>query len=184
MDLLLAKIDQLQSTLEATQLQVKEHKEDHEKRYLWLEQQVASLDNKCHKIQRASDNMRSSLQSVDFNELMSVPGAVQQLNLKQSTPTSNRSNTLLDNTTSNKLERQVQDLTDKVVQLLSHANEQSEMRNMMWRIDLSLRDCKMHLHLPILIRPAILLQDTVYTLRQGMRHLQSGSQVGTQPVIL
>jgi len=139
MDLLLAKIDQLQSTLEATQLQVKEHKEDHEKRYLWLEQQVASLDNKCHKIQRASDNMRSSLQSVDFNELMSVPGAVQQLNLKQSTPTSNRSNTLLDNTTSNKLERQVQDLTDKVVQLLSHANEQSEMRNMMWRIDLSVK---------------------------------------------
>jgi len=136
---LMLKMEQLQATMEAMKAQVWEHRKVNETHCQWLEDKILSLNNMCYQAQIASETACHGLQGVELSSFMSISSAIQLKKREAVGSASLGQHPTIDKNSVSKLEFQLQDLNRKASQLLSQADQQAEMRNMIQRIDCNLQ---------------------------------------------
>jgi len=132
-------MEQLQATMDAMKAQVWEHRKVNETHCQWLEDKILSLNNMCYQAQIASETACHGLQGVELSSFMSISSAIQLKKREAVGSASLGQHPTIDKNSVSKLEFQLQDLNRKASQLLSQADQQAEMRNMIQRIDCNLQ---------------------------------------------
>jgi hypothetical protein len=160
---ILASIQQMQATMkymhdeqlrfgESLQEQLREHRENGEQQQQWLEQRLNAVERRCEKVERSSDRLCAQVASVDFDEIL--------MNTKKALNSSqayvSRSSGFDDSEAgspgyrapvraagdSKKLEHKVDKLADEVKQLVQQGEETANARQLLWKIDLAVRQMK------------------------------------------
>jgi Ca2+-binding EF-hand superfamily protein len=113
-------------------------------RFTQLEQRIWGLERRSERVEKACDQLRNTFQGADFGELLRLPDslprqvAAQVANTMQGLDSSGMGD-------AKSVRGKVDHLTkvdEKLGALLARAEEQQEMKNMMWRIDLGVRSLK------------------------------------------
>eukprot|EP00928_Gymnodinium_smaydae_P014561 TRINITY_DN15354_c0_g1_i2.p1 TRINITY_DN15354_c0_g1~~TRINITY_DN15354_c0_g1_i2.p1 ORF type:complete len:1119 (-),score=273.74 TRINITY_DN15354_c0_g1_i2:219-3182(-) len=153
----------LASQMEVLKTSIKDNEEAALKRHEVMEQRMFALDRRNERVEKACDQLRNTMQGVDFDELMRMPTRVAE-NVatrvsqvlpggggegRQSMVVATRSGATDNGGNGNNgpasrrvLEDRVEKMAAEVKEVLALAQEASESRKMLWRIDLQLKQMK------------------------------------------
>lgn len=163
--------DQVRNT-EWLQEQFKEHNSRLEDSREWLEQRLNAVERRCEKVERASDRLCAQIQNLDFDELMSNTrkllqggggyggvGAVSQPPPQYASYQSMHSEEAeqameiadaarearfsgMGQEAIRKFDHKLETITQEVKQLVAHSAETSNAQQLLWKIELSVRQLK------------------------------------------
>jgi len=144
-----AELHGLFSTMQDKQQQILEavfgQQQYMEQNHAWMEQRLKDLERRCERVEKASDRVYTTLQGIDFEDMRQDQREMLERSQALSSPggaASTISNQSRVGGPDRRLERQVESLAEQVSTLLAHAEETSEMRRMLWKIDLQLRQLR------------------------------------------
>lgn len=155
----------MQASLDILQDAVMDQRAYIENRDHWLEQKITNLDNRCKKVEALSDRLYQLLHELDVGDLASVPRKVVHAlnthggagNVLQApsrrfnadpeqaaiedgggTPRSGSGS----GRGGTKLEQEIHDISRNVKELLAHAEESTELKKLLWKVDLNVRQMR------------------------------------------
>mmetsp|Transcript_52777 Transcript_52777/g.94891 ORF Transcript_52777/g.94891 Transcript_52777/m.94891 type:complete len:1172 (-) Transcript_52777:100-3615(-) len=164
------QLQMMQASIDNLQDAVMDQRAYIENRDHWLEQKVTNLDNRCKKVEALSDRLYQLLHELDVGDLASVPRkVVHALNTHGGAgnsalqaqarrwPTNGdegdaapaaiedgsgtpRSGSSPGGET--KLDKEIRDISKGVKELLAHAEESTELKKLLWKVDLNVRQMR------------------------------------------
>merc|ERR1719387_2256068 len=104
-----------------------------EQKDAWLDEKLVKTDRRCEKVELLSNRLLDVLDELDVSALASMPGKLEVVRRHTAGPQANVS------PQGTRLQRELQAMNEKVSRVLSLAEEGSEARQLLWRIDVNMR---------------------------------------------
>mmetsp|Transcript_31619 Transcript_31619/g.69236 ORF Transcript_31619/g.69236 Transcript_31619/m.69236 type:complete len:1071 (-) Transcript_31619:108-3320(-) len=131
----------IQTTLDVIIAHLADQKRVADQRHAWLEQRFATTDRRCERIEKTVEQLKGTL-AESFEEMANLMHAQHeimssgQFGHSEGSPTSKRSST---SAMMVHQEKSIDTLREQIAQLLAHAEDATESRKLLWRIDNRLR---------------------------------------------
>jgi len=199
------KVDQ-ERAAEALRHELAEQKRYIEERDTWLEQRLNAIERRCEKVELRNETLIASWNDMDLEEFSKIPNKVESLFKSYLRPgarmftgnegigdgdggrhaRSSSSCDVHDAGDKKAITARIDDLAQKVDQLVAHTEEAAEQRRLLWKIDLGIRQLRQQgptlESAPVVPTPNS-RQGTRQAMRQQMRAAtqQSGSAASRSP---